>query len=155
MSISHMIKWVWNGSLNEAEQYSLLMPLQYHVISMTISFISPWNSNDKTDILLKVIINTITPHPPPPWNRPISYVLCLTRDIVLLPISHVLPLKSSAQVQVKMFIPSTQVPPFRHVPVLQSSMSENKIRFVYGYWEWKWLIVGNANWRHIWNLWML
>jgi hypothetical protein len=56
---------------------------------------------------------------------------------------------------VKMFIPSTQVPPFRHVPVLQSSMSENKIRFVYGYWEWKWLIVGNANWRHIWNLWML
>jgi hypothetical protein len=35
--------------------------------------------------------------PPLPWNRPISYVLCLTRDIVLLPISHVLPLKPSAR----------------------------------------------------------
>jgi hypothetical protein len=56
---------------------------------------------------------------------------------------------------VKLLIPSTQVPPFRHATVLQSSMSENQIRFVYGYWEWKWLIVGNANWRHIWNVWML
>jgi hypothetical protein len=42
---------------------------------MPISFISPWNSNDKTDILLNLAINTITPHPPPPWNRPISCVM--------------------------------------------------------------------------------
>jgi hypothetical protein len=34
---------------------------------------------------------------------------------------------------VKLCMPSTQVPPFRHAPVLQSSMSENQIRFVYGY----------------------
>ena len=127
-----MVHWTTLSSIHYLCHYSLIIH-HYHVISMTISFISPWNSNDKTDILLKVAINTITPHPPPPWNRPISYVLCLTRDIVLLPISHVLPLKPSAQAQVKLCMPSTQVPPFRHAPVLQSSMSENQIRFVYGY----------------------
>ena len=88
MSISHMIKWVWNGPLDQAEQYSLLMPLQfknnqYHVISMTISFISPWNSNDKTDILLNVAKNTITPHPPPPWNRPISCFMLYKRYSII------------------------------------------------------------------------
>ena len=66
-----MVHWTTLSSIHYLCHYSLKIH-HYHVISMTISFISPWNSNDKTDILLKVAIDTITHHPPPPWNRPIS-----------------------------------------------------------------------------------
>ena len=77
-----LVHWTTLSSIHYLCHYSLKIH-QYHVISMTISFISPWNSNDKTDILLKEAINTITPHPPPPWNRPISCFMLYKRYSII------------------------------------------------------------------------